>query len=79
MEPVKGVCLHHCAAGPLSWLSPFQEDQPERCTWPCARGDPSCTESVREDDDYNYSSLLFRQFSAVKSLVGTELTSLRTS
>lgn len=36
--------LHHCAAGLLSWPAPPREDRPERCTWPCAHDDPSCSE-----------------------------------
>lgn len=40
------VHLRHCAALLLSWPAPPQEDQPERCTWPCAHDDPSCSEPV---------------------------------
>lgn len=55
-------CLHHYADRPLSWPAPLQEDQPGRCTWPCADHDPSCSEPARTHSrSWNLQRLLILQ------------------
>lgn len=67
---LKEVCLHHCADAPPSWRAPPQEDQARRCTWPCARHDPSCSEPA--GGTHSWLNLKHQYVTFVRSLCQTD-------
>lgn len=50
--------LHRCAEWTLSWPALHQVEQPERCTWPYARYDPSCSESTGAEREVTFTKVV---------------------